>query len=58
MLIYDDDQLHMMWHRPPFDPAKFNWRAVQKSTKKGTSATGRITKTKAPSKKTAKRSVK
>ncbi|RBR11252.1 uncharacterized protein FIESC28_09136 [Fusarium coffeatum] len=58
MLTLDDDQGHMMWRRPPFDPAKFNWRAVQKSTKKGASATGRVTKTKAPSKRTAKRSVK
>ncbi|KAF5679312.1 hypothetical protein FCIRC_6157 [Fusarium circinatum] len=46
MLIYDGPVQPMM-HRPPFDPAKFNWRAVQKSTKnKGT--TGRVTKTKAP----------
>ncbi|CAG7557995.1 unnamed protein product [Fusarium equiseti] len=58
MLVHDDDQLNIMWHRPPFDPAKFNWRAIQKSTKKGASATGRVNKTKAPSKKTAKRSVK
>ncbi|KAJ4006067.1 hypothetical protein NW766_010893 [Fusarium irregulare] len=58
MLVHDDDQIHEMLRRPPFDPAKFNWRAVQKSTKKGASATGRVTKTKAPSKKTAKRSVK
>ncbi|KAF5634641.1 hypothetical protein F52700_5834 [Fusarium sp. NRRL 52700] len=46
MLIYDGPVQPMM-HRPPFDPAKFNWRAVQKSTKnKG--ATGRVTKTKVP----------
>ncbi|KAH7163846.1 hypothetical protein DER46DRAFT_575193 [Fusarium sp. MPI-SDFR-AT-0072] len=55
MLVYDGD-FQPMVHRPPFDPANFNWRAVQKSTKKG--ATGRVTKTKAPSKKSAKRSVK
>ncbi|KAH7184707.1 uncharacterized protein B0J16DRAFT_319506 [Fusarium flagelliforme] len=58
MLVRDDDQLNLMWHRPPFDPARFNWRATQKPTKKGASATGRVTKTKALSKKTAKRSVK
>ena len=58
ILTLDDDQGHIMWSRPPFDPAKFNWRAIQKSTKKAASATGRVTKTKAPSKKKAKRSVK
>jgi hypothetical protein len=45
MLIYDSPVQPMM-HRPPFDPAKFNWWAVQKPTKKV--ATGRVTKTKAP----------
>ncbi|KAF4955582.1 hypothetical protein FGADI_4417 [Fusarium gaditjirri] len=34
MLVYDD-RFQAMMPRPPFDPAKFNWRAVQKSTKKG-----------------------
>ncbi|KAK2692435.1 hypothetical protein QWA68_008447 [Fusarium oxysporum] len=45
LLIYDSD-VKLMRYRPPFDPAKFNWRTVQKSTKKG--VTGRVTKTKAP----------
>ncbi|KAF4499369.1 hypothetical protein FAGAP_4442 [Fusarium agapanthi] len=47
MLVYDAETQPMV-HRPPFDPAKFNWRAVQKTTKKV--ATGRVTKTKAPQK--------
>ncbi|KAG9502274.1 hypothetical protein J7337_005101 [Fusarium musae] len=45
MLVYDAKTKPMV-HRPPFDPAKFNWRAVQKPTKKV--ATGRVTRTKAP----------
>ncbi|KAJ9422617.1 hypothetical protein QL093DRAFT_2116435 [Fusarium oxysporum] len=45
MLVYDGN-FQPMVHHPPFDPAKFNWRAVQKLTKKG--ATRRVTKTKAP----------
>ncbi|KLO98642.1 uncharacterized protein Y057_4122 [Fusarium fujikuroi] len=45
MLVYDANTKPMV-HRPPFDPAKFNWQAMQKPTKKG--ATGRVTKTKAP----------
>jgi serine/threonine protein kinase len=41
MLVYDAD-CQPMKYRPPFDPAKFNWRAVQKTTKNG--ATGRVTR--------------
>ncbi|KAF5650106.1 uncharacterized protein FTJAE_671 [Fusarium tjaetaba] len=51
MLIYDSPVQPMM-HRPPFDPAKFNWRAVQKPTKKGA---GRVTKTKAPQRRATKK---
>ncbi|RKL37167.1 hypothetical protein BFJ72_g7823 [Fusarium proliferatum] len=45
MLVCDANTKPMV-HRPPFDPAKFNWQAIQKPTMKG--ATGRVTKTKAP----------
>ncbi|KAF4456277.1 hypothetical protein F53441_1571 [Fusarium austroafricanum] len=55
MLIFDSDVKPMV-HHPPFDPAKFSWRAVQKTTKNV--VTGRVSKTKAPSKKSANRSFK
>ncbi|KAI1060388.1 hypothetical protein LB506_007157 [Fusarium annulatum] len=47
MLIYDSKPQPMV-HRPPFDPAKFNWQAVQKTTKKCAAGRVRVTKTKAP----------
>ncbi|KAF5528959.1 hypothetical protein FNAPI_14033 [Fusarium napiforme] len=52
MLVYDAKTKPMV-HRPPFDPAKFNWRAVQKPTKKV--ATGRVTRTKAPQRRATKK---
>ncbi|KAF9762340.1 hypothetical protein IL306_003438 [Fusarium sp. DS 682] len=55
-MLVSDERVQPMKYRPRFDPAKFNWRAIQKTTNKASPC--RVTKTKAPPKKRGKKKAK